>query len=100
MVLHPRHYPWSSYSINAEGKQSDLITPNEQYLRLGVTGDLRRDAYQGLFKAHMDTNVIDDIRSSTNGNYVLGNERFKNEILAILNRRVVPGKAGRPVRLF
>jgi len=29
MVSHPRHYRWSSYRINAEGKQSDLITPNE-----------------------------------------------------------------------
>lgn len=30
--------------------------------------------------------------------YVLGNERFKEEISAALKRRVVPGKAGRPVK--
>jgi len=46
----------------------------------------------------MDTDVINDIRSSTNGNYVLGNERFKDEISVELKRRVVPGKAGRPVK--
>ena len=28
--------------------------------------------------------------------YVLGSDRFKNEIAIMLNRRVVPGKAGRP----
>jgi len=33
-----------------------------------------------LFKAHVDEEVLDDIRVSTNGNYVLGNERFKDEI--------------------
>ncbi len=42
----------------------------------------------------MDTDVIDGIRVSTNGNYVLGNNRFKDEISATLKRRVVPGRAG------
>jgi len=99
MVSHSRYYRWSSYRVNAEGEQSDLITPNEQYLRLGITDDLRRKAYHGLFKAHIDEDVIDDIRASTNGNYVLGNERFKDQIADVLKRRVVPGKAGRPVKL-
>ncbi len=58
-----------------------------------------RNAYHGLFKAHVDEEVLDDIRVSTNGNYVLGNERFKDEISGILKRRVVPGKAGRPTKL-
>ena len=75
-----------------------MITPNDQYLQLGSSIALRRVAYAGLFDAHMDTVVIDDIRSSTNGNYALGNERFKEEISAVLKRRVVPGKAGRPVK--
>ena len=48
---------------------------------------------------HIDEDVIDDIRASTNGNYVLGNERFKDQIADVLKRRVVPGKAGRPVKL-
>ena len=39
-----------------------------------------RNAYHGLFKAHVDEEVLDDIRVSTNGNYVLGNKRFKDEI--------------------
>ena len=48
----------------------------------------------------MDEDVINDIRASTNGNYVFGNERFKDEISGILKRRVVPGKAGRsPVKI-
>jgi putative transposase len=98
MVSHPRSYPWSSYRVNAEGVQSDLIRPNEQYLRLGNTSGLRREAYSGLFDAHIDTAVIDEIRSSTNGNYVLGNNQFKDEISAVLKRRVVPARAGRPAK--
>jgi len=37
---------------------------------------------------YFDEEVLDDIRLSTNGNYVLGNERFKDEISGILKRRV------------
>jgi len=97
MVNHPGDYPWSSYRVNADGKQSDLITPHEQFIKLGETDSLRRISYQELIRGHMDTDLINNIRISTNGNYVLGNDRFKEEISTMLNRRVVPGKAGRPV---
>jgi len=42
--------------------------------------------------------LIDEIRSSTNGNYVLGNDRYKKEIESMIKRRVSPGKAGRSVK--
>jgi len=99
MVMHPRHYPWSSYRINAEGKKSDLIVPNEQFLHLGRTDVYRREAYRDLFKAHIDPELLSEIRSSTNGGFVLGSDRFKDEISSMLKRRVVPGKQGRPVKL-
>jgi hypothetical protein len=35
---------------------------------------------------------------ATNGNYVLGDSRFGAEVEAMLQRRVTPGKAGRPVK--
>lgn len=98
MVDHPRDYPWSSYKINAEGKMSDVITPNDQYLQLGISKSLCSEAYRELFKAHLDTDIIDRIRTSTNGNYALGGDRFKEEISLMLNRRVVPANAGRPAK--
>ena len=95
MVKHPRDYRWSSYLANAEGKRDALVTPHEQYLRLGqVPG--RHEAYRALFKAHLDTETIDAIRSATNGNFALGDERFQKEIAQALKRRATPGKAGRP----
>lgn len=53
--------------------------------------------YRAFFDSHLEPGILDKIRSSTNGNNVLGNDRFKQEIADMLNRRVEPGKAGRPV---
>ena len=97
MVSHPGDYPWSSYVFNAENKTSDLITPHDEFLKLGKTCDLRKRAYRGLFKGNMDSRMVDEIRCSTNGNFVLGSSRFKDEISAMLERRVSPGRAGRSI---
>ncbi|CAG0960240.1 hypothetical protein BURK2_00694 [Burkholderiales bacterium] len=96
MVRHPREYRWSSYRVNAEGKTSSLIEPQEQFLRLGRTWEARREVYRALFKAPIDAAETEAIRSATNGGYVLGNERFKAKIAAALGRRVQRGKPGRP----
>ena len=34
MMEDPGEYVWSSYQINALGKESDLCTPHSEYLRL------------------------------------------------------------------
>jgi len=96
MVRHPREYPWSSYRSNAEGKINGLLTSHPEYLRLGKSAINRRKAYRALFKAHLDEVVVQQIREATNGNYVLGNSRFQDEVARMLGRRVVRGKAGRP----
>jgi len=95
MVNHPREYPWSSYRCNAEGKASDLIVAHDQYMQLDREEGKRREAYRGLFKAHVD-DIDNQIRTATNGNYVLGNQRFQEQIAHALGRRVTKGKAGRP----
>jgi putative transposase len=46
----------------------------------------------------MDPERINEIRLATNGNYALGNERFKKEIEQALKRRATPGRSGRPAR--
>jgi putative transposase len=96
MATHPRHHPWSSYHVNVEGVPSDLITPHEEYLALGRCNQSSRLAYRDLFDVPLDADVVSDVRASTNGNFALGNERFKQEISAMLGRRVTPAKAGRP----
>ncbi len=96
MVRHPRDYRWSSFHANGDGKRDALVVPHEQYLLLGHGEESRREAYRALFKAHLDPEVIAQIRSATNGNVVLGNKRFEEQIAKMLKRRVTRGKAGRP----
>jgi hypothetical protein len=40
----------------------------------------------------------DEIRTATNGNFMLGSGRFKEEVARMLDRRVIPGQSGRPRR--
>ncbi len=98
MVTQPQDYRWSSYPVNALGRTDSLITPHEQYLRLGRTDVERRQVYRALFKTRLDENILNDIRQSTNGNFALGNERFKKQIERALGRRARRGTAGRPKR--
>jgi putative transposase len=98
MVIHPREHPWSSYRANGEGVADSLLTPHDEYLRLGRSNEARHHHYRELFKTHMDPERIHEIRQATNGNYALGNERFKTEIEQALKRRATPGRSGRPVR--
>lgn len=96
MVQKPDEYPWSSYLANTVGQLNSILTPHAQYLLLGRSKIERLEAYRSLFKAHMDEDEITQIRHATNGNYVLGDDRFQQQIEQMLNCRVVPGKSGRP----
>jgi putative transposase len=96
IVTHPRHYRWSSYRTNAEGKASTFLTPHAQYLSLGSTDESRREAYRLLVRSELDPEVIQEIRDATNGNFALGGDRFKKQVEAMLGRRVSRGQRGRP----
>jgi len=96
MVTQPKDYRWSSYHANALGKASNLITSHEEYLRIGRDQQTRLENYRALFKAHLDEEIVGQIRNATNGNYALGSERFQKEIETALGRRARRGQAGRP----
>jgi putative transposase len=66
-----------------------------QMSRFSRSNANRLEAYRGLFKAQIDDDAMNEIRSATNGNYVLGSVRFQQEIERVLGRRVVKGNAGR-----
>src|SRR3989338_447673 len=96
MVNRPQDYRWSSYHANALGKASSLIVPHDEYLRLGRDQKNRLESYQALFKAHLDEEIVGQIRNATNGNFALGSELFQREIETVLGRRARRGQAGRP----
>ena len=98
MVRHPAEYAWSSYHFNGQGVDSSLLNPHPLYNALGQSKEDCCRRYRALFHAHVESGLIDKIRQATNGNYVLGDERFSKDIELMLRRRVTPGKAGRPLK--
>ena len=96
MVEHPAECRWSSYRVNGQGEQSRLITSHPLYDALGDSPGDRRAAYRELFRYELNPGLVDEIRKATNGNYVLGTERFEQQVAAMLGRRVSRGVPGRP----
>ena len=75
---------------------NEITHPHTNYLQLGNSKPKRLKAYRALFDAHMDHPLSTSIHASTNGNYVLGDNRFQQQIARELGCRVTPGKPGRP----
>lgn len=99
MIEEPSEYSWSSYNCNAHGIETELQTAHELYLRLGKTKEDRLRNYRALFDAHVDTEILKEIRSSINKGLSLGNERFTSEIESLTSKRISPRKAGRPKKV-
>jgi putative transposase len=97
MVTRPQDYQWSSFRFNGEGEDSDFLIPHSSYVGLGDTFMERLTSYNALITSHMDEKQLNEIRTATNGNYVLGDSHFQREIEQHLERRVTAGRPGRPL---
>ena len=103
MVEDPSEYVWSSYQINALGKESELCTPHPEYLRLGGTKSERMKNYRALFVHHVESDLLNEIRSSTNKGLAISGDCFKDEIEVLTGRRLKAKiiyrvkKVGRPI---
>jgi putative transposase len=95
LTVHPGDYPWSSYVANTEEVRESMLTPHAEYLRLGVHPNERRQVYRNLFASDLESK-INEIRLATNGNFALGDKRFRQEISVAAGRRAERGRAGRP----
>jgi len=96
MVTHPKDYQWSSYQINSGNKKSELLTPHDEFLKLGKTEFERFKAYCNLFNKPLSSEKVEQIRTSTHRGLVVGSEKFKNEIEIIIGESVRPQPVGRP----
>jgi len=90
MVKHPAEYPWSSYHFNALDKTIQLITPHQCFLELGTSDQARKAVYQDLFKQHISDLTLEEIRNATNKSWVLGENKFKQQIEQQTGRRATP----------
>lgn len=95
IVKAPGDYRWSSFHHNAQGAKDDLIRPHAAYLSLGKSQSARLRAYRELFGGAIDDD-IQAIRNHVNQGKVLGTERFRREVAAIVGRRVNWVRPGRP----
>jgi len=98
VVDNPGDYRWSSYRCNALGDADPLLTPHRIYQRLGRSEAECHAAYRTLFRTAIDARTLTAIRDSANQSQVLGNQRFIEQIEAMLQRKLTPGKRGRPRR--
>ena len=98
MVEHPGEYPWSSYGHNAQGEKNQLIKPHMLYQQLGADMESRQEVYRELFRYQIEPGLVDQIRSATNGGFVLGSEHFQKEIARMIGQRTWRGSPGRPVK--
>jgi putative transposase len=96
MVEHPGEYRWSSYRANAQGESSTPLTYHPLYAGLDRDDRTRQVAYGELFRYQLDPGISDEIRAVTSDNYALGSSHFQAQVVAMLVRRVTPGKSGRP----
>lgn len=98
MTAGPGEYPFSSYAYHAYGKTNPVITPHAMYLELAKDSSDRRKAYRSLFVDVLEESLLKRIRHNTDACSVIGNDRFKKQISAMLHREVPTGKRGRPRR--
>lgn len=96
MVRLPGDYPYSSYCHNAIGKPDALLTTHPVYQSLATTQKQRLATYRASFADEIAPDLLDLVRNTTNACQVLGNDKFKDQIEAMIGRSVRPGKAGRP----
>ena len=96
MVHQSGDYPYSSYARNATVHLDELTPEHPIYKALATTPDMRQTAYRALFSDAIVSELLETIRDTTNACRILGNDRFKDQIDAMLKRSVRRGKAGRP----
>jgi putative transposase len=78
------------------GKPDSLVTAHHLYNALGPDAAARMSAYRGLFQAHLDQGVLDQIRSASQTGTPLGNAYFRAKIEAKLQCKVGQARRGRP----
>lgn len=87
MVADPADYRWSSHGAHGFGRVPRLWTPHPLYLGLGSTDSERQARYRSLFEAHIDGELLLEVRQSVNRGLALGTERFRQEIEELGGRR-------------
>ena len=98
MVSKPEEYKWSSYMVNAWGKQSALIH-HDEYLKLDKDKEARCYVYRELFKAQLSEHDIHIIEKAEEYCQPVGDDRFKKAIEERYGIKLGQMSRGRPKKI-
>lgn len=98
MVGQPADYKWSSHR-HCIGQGSDkLVTTHALFWGLGNTPFAREAAYAELVQAGLVQSDKEQLTQSALSGWALGSANFVQALQQSTNRRLQPGKAGRPFK--
>jgi putative transposase len=92
----PQDYRWSSYAHYSGGLPDRLITPHPHFFNLGNTPFAREQAYVQLVQQGLAQALQENITRSLIKNHGLGDEGFLQTLERQTQRRLQPGRKGRP----
>ncbi len=96
LVVDPAAWRWSSCAHHV-GMQSDpVITDHALYWSLGNTPFQREATYKALLELALTSEEVQALQEATRKGWVLGSDRFKADLEKQVQRRVQPGRRGRP----
>lgn len=97
MVSRPEEYRWSSYAQRVgQSEQFTWLDTEPCFEGLGDTAQVRASQYAELVRAAIPPGEWEIIRSALQRGQLTGNERFVDEVAAIIGRRVENRQQGRP----
>lgn len=99
VVPHPADYKWSSYLHHVGDKPDSLIADHPLYWALGNTPFEREAAYKQFMQQPIPQDEVNSLGLTVGKGWTLGSEQFQIQLEKKINRRVRPGKRGRPAKM-
>ena len=89
-------WPWSSHGHYAGLRHADWLKPHPLYWALGNTPFARQQAYTDQVQAGLSPQQHAALGHAVHSGWALGDENFLMHVQAGADRRVTPGRRGRP----
>lgn len=98
MVADPADHPWSSHGHYTGTRVDKMLTPHALYWQLGNTPFGREAAYTDLVRSGLSAHQVGALTQATLSGWALGDDAFKQSLQTQTERRVSPGRPGRPFK--
>lgn len=98
LVADPAAFAWSSHRHYIGQRIDKLVSPHALIWNLGNTPFAREAAYRELVQSGLSAGQLDALTRSALTGWALGSETFLQSLQENTERRLRPGKPGRPSR--